>query len=381
MVHYAFSPSARKLFCVCALFGVLLFAACSNNASDGQGAKLAPVRLSKAEQRTVPRVLEAVGNVDAHATVHVKSQVGGQIVDVPVSAGQEVVQGQLLFRLDPRPFDAAVAEAQARLAKNRALLEKARKDLARYTTLVKQDVISREAYDQVDTAEKTIRADIEQDQAAIQTAKLNREFSVIRAPITGKLGDILVRNGNVIKANDERTLVIINSLRPAEVRFSVAERYLPEILRLTQRGTLYVTVLPQGDTGPPIRGEVTAVDNEVDRTTGSIRLHALFPNLDNRLWPGQFVRVTIVLATLENAVVVPEKALQEGMNGRFVYRAEKAPDGRENVYIVDPVYVEAEAGPDGFMVITRGIRAGDTVVTDGQLGLSPRAFAQDMGQQ
>ena len=363
------------------LLSCVLLAGCSGSDQGGASERPVPVRLTVAEKRDVPRVLDAVGNVEAFSSVQVKSQVGGQIVEVPVEAGREVTEGDLLFRLDPRPFDAAVAEAEARLARNQALLAKAKQDLVRYTTLVKQDVISREAFDQVATAEKTIRADIEQDLAAIQTAKLNKEYSVIKAPVSGKLGDILVRLGNVIKANDERTLVVINSLRPAEVRFTVAERHLPSLLRLTQAGPLEVGVLPEGDPGDVIMGLVTAVNNEVDRNTGSIRLHAMFANEDNRLWPGQFVRVTLVMATLKDVVVVPEKAVQEGIAGPYVYLAVPA-DGKDKAegrYRVTPVAVTSEPGPADLVVITSGISAGDVIVTEGQLGLAPGALAMDMG--
>lgn len=372
-VHALAVALCLGLFCLC-------LAGCGDS-GRGQAERPLPVRLGVAEKRDVPRVLNAVGNVEAFSSVQVKSQVAGQIVDVPVSAGQEVAEGDVLFRLDPRPFDAAVAEAEARLARNEALLAKARQDLARYTTLVRQDVISREAFDQVATAEKTIRADIEQDNAAIQTAKLNREYSVIRAPVSGKLGDILVRLGNVIKANDERTLVVINSLRPAEVRFSVPERHLPGILEITSKGVLPAAVLPEGDNGPPVMGEVTAVNNEVDRTTGSIRLHAMFANEDNRLWPGQFVRVRLILATIKDAVLVPEKAVQEGIEGRYVYLAAPEPESGDKRYRVTPVKVESEPGPDEFAVITKGLEPGDIVITEGQLGLSPGAPALDMGER
>ena len=355
-------------------------AACSDGQREAPERPM-PVRLAVAVQRDMPRVLDAVGNVEAHSSVQVKSQVGGQIVEVPVVAGQEVEKDEVLFRLDPRPFDAAVAEAEARLARNQALLAKAKQDLARYSILVKQDVISREAFDQVTTAEKTIQADIEQDLAAIQSARLNREYSVIKAPIAGKLGDILVRLGNVIKANDERTLVVINSLRPAEVHFTLAERHLPAVLRLTAAGPLELSVLPEGDTGPWMTGEVTAVNNEVDRTTGSIRLQALFSNTENRLWPGQFVRVTLVTETLKNAVVIPEKALQEGLSGPYVYVA--APDelAGPDRYRVAVVQVEAESAPNGEVIVNKGLVAGDRIVIEGQLGLSPGALAMDMGER
>jgi multidrug efflux system membrane fusion protein len=366
----------RLLFCGLALF----LAGCSGSSGEGPAERGVPVRLAMAVKRDVPRILEAVGNVEAYSSVQVKSQVGGQIVEVPVTAGQEVSTGEVLFRLDPRPFDAAVAEAEAHLSRNKALLAKAKQDLARYTTLLKQDVISREAFEQVATAEKTIQADIAQDEAALRTAKLNREYSVILAPVSGKLGDILVRLGNVIKANDERTLTVINSLRPAEVRFTVAERYLPFILQLTAAGSLEVGVLPQGDTGPLIMGKVTAVNNEVDRTTGSIRLHALFPNEDNRLWPGQFVRVTLVMATLKDAIVVPERALQEGLSGPYLYLAAPV-EGKQGLYLVTPVNVVSEPGPDGLVVISEGVSVDDIIVAEGQLGLSPGALALDMGER
>ncbi|MDL2316717.1 efflux RND transporter periplasmic adaptor subunit [Desulfovibrio sp. OttesenSCG-928-A18] len=377
--------SARLGVLAIILLACLPLFACSGNSGKGDGERVVPIRLGRAIKKDVPRILDAVGNVEAFSTVHVKSQVGGQIIEVPVVAGQEVLAGELLFRLDPRPFDAAVAEAEARLTKNKALLVKAEQDLKRYTTLVRQDVISREAYDLVATNEKTIRADIEQDEAALRTAQLNREYSEIRAPVAGKLGDILVRLGNVIKANDERTLVVINSLRPAEVRFTLAERHLPAVLQLTAAGALDVGVLPEGDNGPLIMGTVTAVNNEVDRTTGSIRLHALFSNEDNRLWPGQFVRVSLVTATLRDAVLVPERAVQEGISGQYVYLASPVADGKyagkDGYYRVTPVAVDTEAGPDGMLVISKGLQAGDIIVTEGQMGLSPGALALDMGER
>ncbi len=368
-----------RLIRVC-LPAVLLCLTLSSCGDSGKGAgekRAVPVRLAVAARDNVPRVLDAVGNVEPHTSVDVKPQVGGQIIEVPVEPGQEVQKGDVLFRLDPRPFDAAVAEARARLARDRALLAKAKQDLARYTALLKQDVISREAFDQMATAEKTASAVIQEDEAALQAAELSREYSVIRAPAAGKLGDILVRMGNVIKANDDRTLVVINSIRPAEVRFTVAERNLPLILQRMKEGPLPVSVLPEGDAGEPVAGLVTAVDNAVDRTTGSIRLHALFENADNRLWPGQFVRVSLVMATLQNAVLVPERAVLEGLSGSYVYQAK----ANGTLYTVQPQNVAVEKGPAGMVVIRSGLAAGDTVVVDGQLSLAPGALARDVGAE
>lgn len=357
---------------------------CDGGSSSQDAERVVPIRVAVAQKKEVPRILHAVGNVEAYASVHVKSQVSAQIVEVPVSAGEEVQQGDVLFRLDPRPFDAALAEAEARLVRDEALLAKADQDHARYQELVKKGAVSKESYDQMATMVKTVRADIEQAKAAIVTARLNKEYSVIRAPVSGKLGDILIRLGNVIKANDERTLVIINSIRPAEVRFTVAERHLPGILKRMNPGPLEVGVLPEGDNGPLIMGKVTAVNNEVDRTTGSIRLHAMFPNEDSRLWPGQFVRVTLVMDSIKDAVVVPDKALQEGLNGPFMFLAapeKEGESGKGTRYRVTPVGVSTEPGPEGTVVVSSGLSPGDVVVTEGQLGLAPGALAVDIGER
>lgn len=367
-----------------ALFICLLPVSCGDGGTAQVAERPVPIRVAIAQKRDVPRVLQTVGNVEAYAAVQVKSQVGGQIVEVPVSAGQEVRQGDVLFRLDPRPFDAALEEAEARLVRDQALLAKAQQDHARYRALVKQGAVSRESYDQMATTVKTVDADIAQAEAAIRTARLNREYSVIKAPVSGKLGDILIRLGNVIKANDERTLVVINSIRPAEVHFTAAERHLPAILQRMNPGPLEVGVLPEGDSGPIIMGRVSAVNNEVDRTTGSIRMQALFPNEDNRLWPGQFVRVSLVMDSIKDAVIIPDKAMQEGLNGPFVFLASPEKEGEVGKgahYRVTAVGVKTEPGPEGEVVVLSGIAAGDTVVTDGQLGLVPGALAVDMGER
>ena len=369
-----------------ALALVLSFAllSCDSGAEKQQEERAVPIRVAVAQKKDMPRMLQAVGNVVPVASVQVKSQVSGQIEEVPVRAGQEVQKGDVLFRLDPRPFEAALAEAEARLERDKALQAKAAADHARYLALVKQGAVSREAYDQTATVQKTVQADIAQALAAIQTAKLNREYSVIRAPVSGKLGDILIRLGNVIKANDERTLVVINSIRPAEVHFTLAERHLPAILQRMRSGVLEANVLPEGDTGPDIVGKVTAVNNEVDRNTGSIRLQAEFPNEDGRLWPGQFVRVTLIMDTIKDAVIVPDKALQEGLNGRFIFLAvpeDKGTEGKGVRYRITPVNVEAESAPDDVIVVTSGISPGDVVVTEGQLGLTPGCLAMDMGDR
>lgn len=357
---------------LCLLLCLFSFAACGRDDVQTQDRRGVPVRLAVAETRDIPRMVEAVGNVEAVTSVAVKAQISGQIVETPASVGQEVEAGDVLFRLDPRPFEAALAETRARLARDKALLEKARNDLARYTVLLRQDVISREVYEQMLTAEQIARASIEEDEAAIKVAELQLEYSVIRAPAAGKLGNILVRQGNVIQSNDDRTLVVINSIQPAEVRFSVAERHLPRILERMKTASLTVTVLPEGDTGEPIAGAVSAVNNEVDRTTGSIRLHALFPNKDIRLWPGQFVRVNLMMDTVENAVIIPERAIQEGLSGQYVYRA--VTDG--DLYRVEAAPVVAEKGPAGFVAVISGLEPGEKIVTEGHLALAPGVLAR-----
>ncbi len=343
----------------------LLLASCGDNgANTARQDRAVPVVTAKAVKRDVPRTLTAVGNVQPAASVAVKPQVGGQIVAVPVSSGQDVAKGQVLFQIDPRPYEANVREVQARLLRNQVLLKKAEEDKARFSRLVKQDAVSREQYDQAVTNAASQRAAVAQDEAALTSARLQLEYATIKAPVSGRVGEVLIDAGNVVKANDDRTLLVINTLAPAKIRFAVPERHLPEILRQHKAGAIPVTALPEGDTREAAVGRLSSVDNTVDQTTGTIRLEATFDNTDHRLWPGQFVRITVDLATISGALVIPSAAVLEGVIGQYVYvaDADKTASVRR---VMSWNASETEA------VVEKGLNEGEKVITDGQLNLAP----------
>lgn len=359
----------RPLALLLALLLVPLLAACGGDGkADKPGPKKRPIPVAAAEasRRDLPVRLSAVGAVQAAAAVAVKSQVGGLIVRQYVRDGQEVKAGDLLFQIDPRPFAAAVAEAKARIERNTALLKKAEDDLARSAGLKDKLVISQEQYEGARTQAEALRADIRLGQAQLEKARLDLEFAAIRAPIAGVAGEIKVNEGNVIKANDDRDLVNIKQVRPIFVSFAVPEQYLPEIARRMRQGELAVAALAPGEEGSPAPGRLASLDNAVDRTTGTIRLKAEFPNADGRLWPGQFVRAELTLSVLKDAVTAPSAAVQTGIKGPFVFVV--AADSTVEMRPVTPGLTE-----NGFTVITQGLEAGEKVVTEGQLLLTPGA--------
>jgi membrane fusion protein, multidrug efflux system len=352
-----------------------------------------PVALAKATQESIPLEVRVVGTIEASARVEVKSQVAGELLRVYFTEGQNVKKGEPLFELDARPYEDALRQAQALLARDKAQLQQAEAglardnaqlkyadaDAARYTELAKAGVISRAQSDQVRTTAdvtresaratqasiETAKAGIESDMAAIERAKLDISYTKINAPISGRTGNLLVHAGNLVKPNDV-PLVVINQLTPIWTTFSVPEQHLGTIRRLAAQRKLPVRVSLQDDPGRSITGELSVIDNTVDASTGTIRLKAVFPNSDGLLWPGQFVNVTLNLDTIANAIVVPAEAVQEGQQGRFIYVVKEDKS-------VEPRLVTAGRIFDRRIVIEKGIQAGDTVVTDGHLRLYPGA--------
>lgn len=324
----------------------------------------APVRIAKVSQQTVPVRVDAIGTVQANSVVQIKSRVEGQIMSAGFKEGQIVRKGDLLFQIDPRPFQAQLKQAEANRARDMAQLEKAKSDLERYSALSNKGYSSQQRFEEARAAVDVYTAAIRAGEQAIEIARLNLEFATIEAPVTGRAGSILVYPGNLVEANKDPPLVTINETQPIHVGFSVPEQYLAEIKRRMAGGRLHVGVTIPEDKGPPISGQVTFVDNQVDVQTGTILLKATFPNADDRLTPGQFVNVSMTLSSLENAVVIPSRALQINQNGPFVFvvKEDKTVDMR-------PVEVGPQAGD--ITVILEGAAPGETVVTDGQLRLSP----------
>lgn len=329
----------------------------------------APVLTALATTRDVPVLLEAIGNVQARSTVSVKSRVAGQIIEVAVKEGQRVVKGDLLFRIDPRPFEAQLRQAEANYARDKANLVRAESDLARYQSLSEKGYSSQQKYEEAAALKNALIATIRAHEAAIEIARLNLEFSRIHAPIDGRTGGILVHAGNLVEANADKPMLVIAETQPIYVAFSVPERHLPRIKQRMNQGTLTVQVTIPGEGGPPLEGDIFFIDNAVDMTTGTIQLKARFDNAGERLTPGQFVKVSTRLAELHQVVVVPSQAVQSSQKGPFVYVVK--PDKTVEMRMV-------ELGPsvEQVTVVSQGIRSGESVVTDGQLRLFPGRAVQ-----
>lgn len=335
----------------------------------GKAAPAIPVIVATVSEQSVPLKIQAIGNVEVQATVSIKSRLDGQIVKVGFSDGQDIAKDQLLFEIDARPLHAQLQQAQATLARDKAQLDRARAQEERYKDLLQKGFVSQDAYAQyrtnVDTAAATVRA----DEAAVENARLQTEYAVIRSPIAGRAGKILIQQGNLVKANDTVSLVVINQVSPIYVSFAVPEQYLGVIRKYMAAGKLAVEALPQGATPSataaeaPAKGTLAFVDNTVDTTTGTVRLRATFLNADKSLWPGQFVTASVTLNEQQNAIVVPSQAVQTGPKGQYVYVVKAgAAEMRE-------VAVERADGPNS--VIGKGLAAGEQVVTSGQSRLIP----------
>jgi multidrug efflux system membrane fusion protein len=352
-----------------------------------------PVSVAKASKESVPTEVRVVGTVEASAIVQVKSQIAGQLEAVSFAEGQNVKQGDVLFRIDPRPYEdalhqaeaavardqAQVAQAEANLARDQAQSKFAETDAARQEQLNKENLASKMAADQAKTTldvnrataraseamVNTARATLASDEAAVSKARLDLSYCTIPAPISGRTGNLLVHAGNLVKENDA-ALVVIHQVQPIFVNFGVPEDHLSAIRRLNAASPLPVHVNLQDGGNHASTGSLAVIDNTVDTATGTIHLKATFPNSDGMLWPGQFVDVALTLDTVRDATVVPTEAIQSGQKGQIVFLVKA-----DNTVEMRPVATGAASG--GKTVIEKGLAPGDTVVTDGQMALFPGA--------
>ncbi|HEY7674582.1 MAG TPA: efflux RND transporter periplasmic adaptor subunit [Burkholderiales bacterium] len=321
-------------------------------------------------QETVPVRLQAIGNVEAYATVSVKARVDGQIVAVNFREGQAVKKGGALFRIDPRPFEAALRQAEANALRDAAARDQARSQAKRYRELLEKNFVSKEAYAQIRTNAETAEATAKASQAALENARLSLEYCTIVSPIDGYVGKVLLQAGNLARANDVNPLVVINQVTPIYVNFAIPEQSLPEVRKHMAAGPpLLVEVIPPDPAGSRIAGQLIFVDNAVDPGTGTIRLRARFDNRDAALWPGQFVNVSLRLFQQANAIVIPSEAVQTGPDGQFVYVV-----GKDMVVDVRRVTVQRSDGERA--IVSSGLAKGEQVVTRGQLRLGPRTRVQ-----
>jgi membrane fusion protein, multidrug efflux system len=347
-----------------ALLAMSLFlSACTTRTAETAPNLAAPVTVAKAEQKTVPINLTAIGTAEAFSTVSIKSQVNAILEQVHFKQGDFVKKGDLLFTLDARPFQSSLAQAQANLARDKAQEELNQVQATRYEKLFAAGVAPREQYDQMRANADAQQALVHADEAAVESAKLQLQYCTIYSPVDGRTGALQVYPGNLVKENDVPVLVVINEISPIFVDFAVPEQYLGVVKKYMTGGRLQIESTPYGDTRPET-GYLTFVDNNVDNTTGTIKLKGTFPNGDHRLWPGQFSTVSLRLAEEEKATVVPSQAVQTGASGDFIFVVKS-----DNTAESRPVKVARQIG--GESVISSGITPGDIVVTDGQLRLIP----------
>ncbi|MGA8554659.1 MAG: efflux RND transporter periplasmic adaptor subunit [Candidatus Acidiferrales bacterium] len=364
-LHLNFVPApALSALTPMLVIGVCAFmAACSTQTAQTAPNLAVPVTVAKAEQKTVPINLTAIGTAEAFSTVSIKSQVNAVLEQVHFRQGDFVKKGDLLFTLDARPFQSSLAQAQANLARDRAQEELNKVQAARYEKLYAAGVAPKEQFDQMKANADAQEALVHADQAAEQSAKLQLQYCTIYSPVDGRTGALQVYPGNLVKENDVPVLVVINQISPIFLDFAVPEQYLGVVKKYMDRGRLQIEATPYGETTAET-GYLTFVDNSVDNTTGTIKLKGTFPNNDHRLWPGQFSTVSLRLAEQEKATVVPSQAVQSGASGDFIFVV-KSDDTVES----RPVKVARQIG--GESVISSGVAPGDTVVTDGQLRLIP----------
>jgi multidrug efflux system membrane fusion protein len=336
----------------------LALAACRDEAAPP--APPVPVTVGTAERRPVPFELPATGVVEPLQTVAVQPQVSGPLVRIAFREGQDVRKGQVLFQIDPRPFQAALAQAEAILERDRAQAANAREESRRYGELAEREYVTAQQYDQARTTAAAAAATLAASEAAVAEARLNLQYATIRAPIAGRTGSLRVREGNLVRAGDPQPLVTINQIRPILVRFAVPAPNLPLIQRYRGDGVV-VRAEPVGG-GEPSEGTLSFVDNAVDTATGTILLKGTFANTGGELWPGGFVNVRLQLYVDQDALTVPARAVVSGQQGSFVFVIQK-----DSSAATRPVRVDRTAGD--LAVVSGELQAGDRVVTDGQLRL------------
>jgi multidrug efflux system membrane fusion protein len=321
-----------------------------------------PVRIAIVSRQDVPIYLTGLGTVQASFTVGIHSQVDGKLQEVLFTEGQHVKKGDVLAKIDPRLFQAALDQAKAKKAQDQAQLTSAEKDLARSKTLVLSNITSQQIVDQQQAKVDQLKAAIAADEAMIQTAQTQLEYTTITAPSDGRMGVRLVDPGNIVHANDQGSLATLVLMQPTAVMFTLPARYLDDVRDAMARGPVEVTAYDQDNRRALATGKLLLVDNVIDQATATIRLKAMFPNEDEKLWPGEFVNAHVLLDTRGNAVVVPSAAVQRGPQGLFVWTVTAKNLAEPRPIEVGPTY-------EGLTVVASGLSGGERIVTDGQYKL------------
>jgi membrane fusion protein, multidrug efflux system len=354
-------------------------AAAAGGAGNGRGGRgggggpSVPVAVGTVVQKAMPIEISVIGAAEPFSSVAIRAQTTGQLTSVNFTEGDDVMAGQVLFTLDRRPLEAALQQAQANLDRDVAQAANAAQQAKRFDELAQRGIATREQVDTSRTTVTALNATVDADKAAVENAKVQLQYATITAPISGRTGALMVHEGNLVRANDQASLVVINQVTPISVTFAIPEARLPELRKYMAGGALRVTASPPNDGASPAVGRISFIDNAVDPTTGTIKIKGTFPNSDRRLWPGQYVNVVVTLSMDPGAIVVPSVAVQAGQQGSYVYvvNAEQKVDMR-------PVVVGRTSATE--TVIDSGLKPGETVVTDGHLRLVPGSRVTVKGQ-
>jgi multidrug efflux system membrane fusion protein len=321
-----------------------------------------PVTIAQATQRDVPIYYDALGTVTALNTVAIRAQITGQIISIDFRQGQEVHTGDVLAKIDPAPFKAALDQAVAKKSSDEAQLIDAQKDLARFKTLVLKDFETQQNVDSQQAKVDQSKAALDADQAAIEAAQTQLNFATITAPIDGVVGFRQVDIGNIIHTNDVGPLTVLTQIKPCTVMFTLPQSDLGPVREAMLQGTVSVLAFDQNDKEQLAEGRLLLINNQIDQTTSTIQLKAEFPNTDERLWPGEFVRIRILITVRKDAITVPPVAVQRGPNGLYTWVVK--PDNT-----VDQRSIETETVNNDVTIVTKGVAAGERVVVNGQYRL------------
>jgi len=358
-------PSRSAATPIFKLVLLLMFAflplACSGE-KTGPPPATVPVLVAEVKAQTVPVALRQIGNVEPYSTVNIKSRIAGQLIKVNFQEGQDVKQGDLIFVIDPRPYEGALRQAKANLERDKALAGKAQSDLTRYAELIRKQFVSQQDYEQAKASAESLAATVHADEVAVGNAELNLSYCYIKAPITGRTGNLLANEGNMIKENADTAMVVINQIQPIYVTFSLPEQNLPTLKKFLAEKQIEVEAVIPTDPQHPVVGVLTFINNTVDQATGTIQCKATYDNASKRLWPGLFVNVVVKLTEEPDAILVPSQAIQSGQEGQFVWVIK--PDLTAEIRPV-----ETERSLDSDVVVKKGLQAGERVVIDGQIRL------------